>query len=233
LGRNGTFLVYRKLEQDVAGFWQFVQSKVGDGSPEMLGLASKFIGRWPSGAPVSLSPHHDDPALGDEDNFGFTPQDAQGFRCPIGAHMRRVNPRDSLQNDSPSDSYLTCSRHRIVRRGIDYGEPLFPLEMTNDGYAPADLQDDGKPRGLHFLALNACISRQFEFIQQTWCNSTFFQALFNDKDPIIGDNDGTTDMTIEETPYRWRIRSLPRFVSVKGSAYLFVPAISALRFMAS
>ena len=232
-GRNGSFLVYRKLAQDVAGFWGFIEEKAGGRSGEMIRFASKLVGRWPSGAPITLSPDGDDLRLADQNRFGFTPQDSDGDRCPIGAHIRRVNPRDSLQNDTPAESYLTCSRHRIVRRGISYGEPLFVLGMTNEGEAPAGLRDDGKPRGLHFVVLNASISRQFEFIQQTWCNNTQFQALFDEKDPIIGDNDGEGHMTMPGRPYRKRISDVRRFVSVKGAAYLFLPSISAMRFIAS
>jgi len=231
-GRNGSFLVYRKLEQDVAGFWNFIQEKAGPDSHEMLEMGAKFFGRWPSGTPLVLSPHRDDPRYSETDEFAYTELDLDGRRCPIGAHIRRSNPRDSLQNDSPSESYLTTSRHRLVRRGIIYGEPLFPLTMTNH-QAPIDLKDDGKPRGLHFIALNASTQRQFEFVQQTWCNDSEFHGLIDTSDPIVGGNDGKGIMTIEATPFRKRIHDMPRFVTVRAGVYFFMPGMAAMKYMAS
>jgi len=231
-GRNGSYLVFRKLEQDVAGFWNFVQQNAGPQSHEMIRLASKFIGRWPSGTPLSLSPTYDNPAFSETDEFSFMANDPDGYRCPVGSHIRRANPRDSLQNDTPAQSYLTNSRHRIVRRGISFGEPLFPLDMLNVGRAPVDVKDDGRSRGEHFIALNASIARQFEFIQQTWCNDAEFHALYDIKDPIVGGNDGTGGMAMPAKPYRKFVPNLPQFVRVRGGAYFFMPSMPSLRYMA-
>jgi deferrochelatase/peroxidase EfeB len=156
---------------------------------------------------------------------------AEGHGCPIGAHIRRANPRDALVNDAPAESFTTCSRHRIIRRGIPYGEPAFPPEAVQNHQAPVQLKDDGRRRGLHFIAINASIARQFEFLAQTWCNNPSFAVLFNDKDPIIGNNDGTSFMTIQSEPFRRRIAKMPRFVTTKGGAYFFLPSAAALRFL--
>ncbi len=244
LGRHGTYLVYRKLAQDVAGFWQFIEAHAEATAPAadprekqyaMRLLAAKMMGRWPSGAPLVLSPDRDDPALRNDNSFTYRPTDEDGYACPIGAHVRRVNPRDSLRRirDSLDESFRTSNQHRLLRRGVPYGEPLFgPMEIEHDR-VPLGLQDDGHPRGLHFFAINADIQRQFEFVQQTWIDNPKFNGLEDNKDPITGDNDGTGHMTIQRRPVRRRIRNVPRFVTVKGGAYFFLPSITAMRFLAA
>lgn len=238
-GRNGTYLVYRKLYQDVARFWRYVQSRVGeDGATgreaEMLRLAAKLMGRWPSGAPLVLAPDHDDPSLGYENDFMYRPTDPDGLACPIGAHIRRANPRDSFRRiaDTVEESIRTSNQHRILRRGFSYGPPLFPKEQVADGRAPAGLDDDGQPRGLHFMAVNTDIQRQFEFIQETWLNNGKFNGLYDNKDPFLGDNDGTGTMVIPRRPVRRRVGGVPRFVHVRGGGYLFMPGMTALRYLA-
>jgi len=101
LGRHGTFVVYRKLEQDVAGFWQFMRAEAarrqrGDDAEYVVWLAAKMVGRWPSGAPVVLAPDYDAPDLAANDAFGYA-GDPDGLACPVGAHVRRANPRDDLK----------------------------------------------------------------------------------------------------------------------------------------
>jgi Dyp-type peroxidase family len=231
-GCHGSYLVFRKLEQHVAQFWQFMENDADADPASMSRLASKCVGRWPSGAPLALTPDRDDPRLAEANRFTYAPEDAAGHGCPIGAHIRRANPRDTLINDSPAESITTCSRHRIIRRGIPYGEPAFPPAAVAPGHAPVHLKDDGQRRGLHFIALNGSIARQFEFLTQSWCNNPSFAALFRDKDPIIGSNDGTYFMTLQDSPVRKRIAGLPRFVTTKGGAYFFLPSLSALRFLA-
>lgn len=225
-GRNGSFLVWRKLRQDVAGFWQFLdaQTKNADGTSneyEKQLLAAKFIGRWLSGAPLTLAPERDDPALGANkqrnNNFLFMPTDAGGQGCPIGAHMRRANPRDSLQ-PNPRRSQVIADRHRLMRRGRPFEDAL---------------PDGSNAQGLIFIALNADLQRQFEFIQQTWLNSPKFGGLYDNKDPVAGDNDGTSTMTIQGAPVRRQIHGLPRFVTVRGGGYFFLPGLRALRFLAN
>lgn len=244
LGRNGTFLVYRKLRQDVVGFWRFCdeQTRNPDNSPnpsERTRLAAKIVGRWPSGAPLVLCPDNDDPALGGDpdrnNDFRFAQADAQGLRCPLGAHIRRSNPRDSLA-PGPAESLVMVNRHRLLRRGRPYGALLLD---------PLTESDDGGDRGLIFICLNANIARQFEFVQQTWLNDPTFHGLYDNKDPLVGDNrDGSLGtpvfpgpgdipcrFTIPELPVRRRINHVPRFVHVRGGGYFFLPGLRALRFL--
>ncbi|NES46494.1 MAG: peroxidase, partial [Moorea sp. SIO2C4] len=171
------------------------------------------------------------PEIQDKNQFKYLPEDKEGYRCPIGAHIRRSNPRDSFLDATPEDSFKLSNRHRIIRRGALYGEPLFPIGDIENGQLPVDIQDDGKPRGLHFFSINANIRRQFEFLQETWCNNPRFNSLYDSKDPIIGDNDGSGHMTIQRSLIRKRINNLPRFVTVKGGGYFFMPSITAMQFM--
>ena len=134
-GRNGSFLVFRQLSQDVPGFWKFVREKAAGDVQQGTWLASKMVGRWPSGAPMVLSPFSDNPALQDEDGFGFYDIDRYGFRCPFGSHMRRTNPRDSFPGASEKSS-VHGRHHRIIRRGRAYGPPLAGQEfIKGDGTA--------------------------------------------------------------------------------------------------
>ncbi|MGI9079547.1 MAG: Dyp-type peroxidase, partial [Acidimicrobiales bacterium] len=237
-GRNGTYLVYRKLHQDVAGFWRHVHDSVpraptGSRESAMAALAAKYLGRWPSGAPLVLAPDADDSTLGDRNDFMYRPIDPDGLACPVGAHIRRANPRDGFRRiaDTAEESIRNSNQHRILRRGISYGDPLFAKEEVERGHAPIDLVDDGRPRGLHFLAVNSDIQRQFEFVQETWLNNGNFNGLVDNRDPLVGDNDGSGTMTIQRRPVRRRVRDVPRFVHVRGGAYLFLPSITALRFL--
>ena len=235
-GRYGSYIVYRKLAQDVAGFWQFIAERGhgSDGSPNpetMSWIAAKFVGRWPSGTPLTLAPDKDNPQIQDKNRFKYLPEDREGLRCPVSAHIRRSNPRDSFLEDTPEESFKTSSRHRMIRRGALYGEPLYPLDDIENGQLPLGIEDDGKPRGLHFFCINTDIGRQFEFVQQTWINNPKFNALYDNRDPIVGDNDGSGHMEIPRCPIRKRILGMPRFVTVKGGGYFFLPSITAMRFL--
>lgn len=246
LGRNGTYLVFRQLAQNVALFRHFVDEATRGLNGQLDStasdrLAAKFVGRWQNGAPLVLSPDADDSALSDADDFGYRDSDAHGFKCPIGAHVRRSNPRDTLGPDGPS-ALKTANRHRILRRGRSYG------------HRPADPRvDDGIDRGLLFLCLNSDIERQFEFVQQTWINNPVFGGLNGEVDPLIGNisrtetspvnpiegnsekvgGDGDPVFTMQADPLRTRIHNLQRFVTVRGGAYFFLPGIQALRYLAS
>jgi deferrochelatase/peroxidase EfeB len=162
LGANGTYLVFRQIEQDVARFWNALDRATQGDAKRREWLAAKVVGRWPIGAPFTLqpdartdpSPNKDDPS----NDFSYRPADADGVACPLGAHIRRANPRDTLGND-PAVALTSARRHRLLRRGRAYGLPLVNR-----------LTDDGKERGLHFVCLNANLERQFEFVQQTWIN---------------------------------------------------------------
>jgi Dyp-type peroxidase family len=235
LGRNGSYLVLRQLGQDVRGFWGFLDgvTKRPDGSsdPERrLRLAAKMVGRWPSGAPLALSPDRDDPALATANDFGYFERDRWGARCPIGAHVRRTNPRDSLDpQPGTARSYEINRRHRLLRRGREYGDQVTPEEaLRGDG-------GDGsrEERGLHFICLNANIARQFEFVNHTWLNNPKFDGLYDDADPLVGPSQpyGGT-FTVQSEVVRERVTDVPRFVSVRGGAYLFLPGLAAIRYLA-
>ena len=134
LGRNGTYLVLRQLRQDVPGFWHYLESVTRnlDGPADrqaMVHLGARLVGRWPGGAPLVLSPDYDDPALSNATDFGYHARDPEGLRCPFGAHVRRSNPRDSLDPDPGSQASIDVgNRHRLLRRGREYG----PVATTED-----------------------------------------------------------------------------------------------------
>ncbi|MGC1295642.1 MAG: dyp-type peroxidase, partial [Alloacidobacterium sp.] len=163
LASNGTFMVYRKLHQNVGTFRQFLDKwgaryGAGDGFAREK-LASKFIGRWRDGTPVELSPDRPNSAIAQDPkqstNFTYG-NDAAGTRCPVGAHIRRVNPRDAFGFQG-----RLINRRRITRRGLPYG----PFALEGDARAAQDPSDlDATDRGVVFMALNASISRQFEFV---------------------------------------------------------------------
>ncbi len=247
LGINGSYVVYRKLQQEVAGFWQFMQREAAhesgaDRTDRAIELAARCVGRWPSGAPLVLAPEADDPRLGDRDDFLYR-ADPDGLACPIGSHIRRSNPRDDLKPYTAAQSLSMSGAHRLLRRARVFGPQLVdpavrrnPAGMRNRR-SVLERDDDGTPRGIHFFCVNASISRQFEFVQQTWCNNPRFGALTDNKDPIFGDNARTgqpsSHMTVPRLPIRQRTGPLPRFVTVKAGAYLFMPGLAALRFLAA
>jgi Dyp-type peroxidase family len=223
-GRNGSYLIVRQLEQDVAKFWGFLDSCTrgpqGSDPRARERLAAKFLGRWPGGAPLVKAPQADDPALKNDNDFGFD-ADRDGLLCPIGAHIRRANPRDGFARDGALQSTRRSNRHRILRRGRPYGP------------RPADpLVDDGASRGLIFICLNADIERQFEFVHQTWLNNATFSGLENEVDPLIGSQSSGAWMTIPQEPFRRRVKGIERYVTTKGGAYCFLPGRNALRCLA-
>ncbi len=245
LGRNGSYLVYRKLHQDVAGFWQFMAreaAREGDpGAARMVWLASKCVGRWPSGAPLTLAPDADHQGLADRDDF-FYEDDRDGLRCPLGAHIRRTNPRDVLNPYPRAQSLSMTEAHRLLRRGRAYGTPLFEsrqLQQTPGAdlfKTLANLQDDGQPRGVHFFCVNASLKSQFEFVQQAWCNNPRFGGLNDNVDPLTSSPrpaDSPSRMTIPREDGALRTNPLPQFVTVRAGAYMFLPSLTALRFLGS
>jgi Dyp-type peroxidase family len=228
VGLNGSYLVFRQLMQDVPGFWKYINAAAGVLWPgDRRGptrLASKFVGRWPSGAPLVLhpdrDPHGGTPQNQPENNFAYAAGDPDGHACPYGAHIRRSNPRDAL-GPTPKQAAESANRHRLLRRGRLYGDRI-----------KDPLQDDGVERGLHFICLNADIERQFEFVQQTWINNPVFGGLYSETDPLIGDQRPPSGMfTIQADPVRLRVPGLQAFVQVRGGGYFFLPGIRTLRFL--
>jgi len=220
IATNGSFLAFQKIYQDVAAFRRFLDEAAAKLELDVETVAAKLMGRWRSGAPLALAPTGDNPALVLDPHarnaFSYQTTDSDGFTVPIGSHIRRMNPRDSL-----TDSMTNVQRHRVIRRGVPYGPPL-----------PEGASDDGVDRGLMGFFFNASLSRQYEFIQQAWANDPKFNGLENDVDPIAGSHDGNGEFTIQHRPLRRRIQGLPRFTTVKAGAYFFMPGISALRALA-
>lgn len=227
-GRNGSYLVVRQLEQRVGEFWRYMLADRDAASA--VRLSSQMVGRWRNGAPLahfSKEPPAGDPAA---DDFDYS-KDPHGHRCPIGAHVRRVNPRDAVPMiPDPAKSFEETRRRRLLRRGRSYGASVdgFPSEIERMAKA-----DDGE-RGLFFLCFNADLESQFEFIQQSWVMSPKFGGLSNDADPLLSNPDagGKTDFTVQGERGSRRFRGLPSFVRVRGGAYLFMPGKRALEFLA-
>ena len=164
-GRNGTYLVCRQLAQDVAAFRRFL-SRAADAdhrTPAAEAVAARVVGRWRDGTLVGSDPR--EPAEASNE-FGFA-NDPYGFGCPIGAHLRRANPRDSFAADAMT-AFRSTNQHRLLRRGRPYG-PVLDEDRSDD---------DGRDRGLVFIGLNSDIERQFEFVQQNWINNSTFGRLY-------------------------------------------------------
>jgi Dyp-type peroxidase family len=226
LGRNGTFLVLRQLAQDVRGFWRYVAAAADEPSRETW-FAAKMVGRWPSGAPVTLSPDADDPLLATANDFTYHYADALGLSCPIGAHVRRAHPRDALDPaPGTARSVELDKRHRLLRRGREYGPPVPPELRT------AEDPPDDPERGIFFICLCANIGRQFEFVQHSWVNNPKFDDLYDEPDPMVGYHAaGANNFSIPQDPVRLRLKNIPQFVTTRGGAYFFLPGLRALRYL--
>jgi Dyp-type peroxidase family len=249
LTRNGTYLVVRKLEQHVVRFRDFLRTQAAvlgavpgiklPSSPRAAEdfLAAKMFGRWPDGSSLDLYPAA---RAGDKSNNFNYADDPEGTRCPLGAHVRRANPRASLGFGGN-----IVRRRRLIRRGIAYGKYLSEAAIEADA---------GDRRGIMFLAFNASISQQFEFVQQQWINygDDFNQG--NDTDPIAGNRFGGGRMVVPDQPFRrvengvgrmvipgdqrtarqsFLCADIPCFVTTKGGDYFFVPSLTGIRLIAA
>lgn len=255
IGRNGTYVVMRDLEQDVRGFWRFALERSGGDRDRADLLASAFVGRARSGEPLASGRRAGIEGIGtrsnDERLNGFTfDDDPTGARCPIGAHVRRANPRNA---DTPRPASNLVTRliatlglaphrfgedlssstrfHRVLRRGREYG-PALPTPQAFES-APAD----DPARGLIFICLNANIKRQFEFLQNAWLMGTKFGGLFNESDPLLGNRQPVAGVPATDTftlprvgDVAERVDGLPPFVTVRGGAYFFMPSLRVLRY---
>ncbi len=232
LASNGTFMVYRKLHQNVGTFRAFLDEwgaryGAGDAAAREK-LASKFIGRWRDGTPVELSPDAPDPAIAQDPqrstNFTFG-NDLDGARCPVGAHIRRVNPRDAFGFNG-----ALINRRRITRRGLPYG----PFCLEEDGCNAEER--DQVDRGVIFMALNASLSRQFEFVQQQWISYGNDARIGNEKDLLMAEHGPGEKYVVQgdRTPANPPLfcTRLPNFVELRGGEYFFLPSITALGMMA-
>ena len=254
LGRNGSYLVMRQLRQDVSGFWRFLDGQAGGNPVVREKLAEAMVGRTLSGEPLTLSPGQVVAGNGTApaaDLNAFTYEaDPQGLRCPLGAHIRRTNPRNAdLPPGAPGlvswlmrtlgfdgealrqDLVASTRFHRLLRRGREYGAAV-PLSQALTG------AQGGDETGLHFICLNANIGRQFEFVQGAWVMGTKFNGLSGESDPLLGhrlpyaDGSPTDGYSIQQAdgPDK-RLAGLPQFVTVVGGAYFFLPGIRALRYL--
>jgi Dyp-type peroxidase family len=216
LSRNGSYMAYRRLQEHVGRFREFLRQH-GQTREEQEFVAAKLMGRWRSGAPLVLAPEKDDPALGADlqrnNDFNYKQMDPYGYAVPLGSHMRRMNPRDTAAN---------MNRHRMIRRGATYGPPL-----------PENAPEDGVERGIAAFLICASLIRQYEFAQSVWANDKSFHELGNERDPIMGNQDGTLEYKIPKRPIRKKITGLPAFTTVRGGAYFFLPGMNALKYLAT
>jgi Dyp-type peroxidase family len=229
LGRNGTYMVYRELAQDVAAFRHYLDQQAKRWDLTSTAVAAKMIGRWPNGLPLVVTPDEPDPAVTLDRNdprlndFGYR-SDPDGTRCPLGAHIRRVNPRDGMDFGNGLDFGDRLSRrHRMIRRGMTYGPP----------FEEAPEQE----RGLAFICFVASIRRQFEFVQAQWCNDGNAFGIGVECDALIGrevpgaDHGEPAKMTVPGTPARF-LSPLPDVVRTAGGEYFFLPSLQGLRALA-
>jgi deferrochelatase/peroxidase EfeB len=214
--------------QDCDGFEAFLTSASAATGMDREMIAAKLCGRWRNGKPLSLapdSPHADLPPE-QYNHFDYAPTEAlpdiyddrKGYRCPIGAHIRRMNRRHSVV---AGNSGL---KRRIIRRGLPYGPPHDPATPH-----------DGIERGLLGLFIGVSIQDQFEFVMSDWANKgTFAPGLRDTRDPILGDNahDDAAFLVPREGQKPLRLTGLTRFVTVRGGAYCFLPSATGLRHIA-
>ena len=215
---DGSFLVVRRLHQDVPGWWAQSES-----AGSTLGLPSeefgaKLVGRWRSGVPTAVDPNSDPrsgPDLSTDNNFDFS-NDPNGSNTPLCAHIRKVNPRAGV---GPGQDAV--GQHRILRRGIAFGDPFDPAAGKDHG--------PDAPRGLVFACYQASIGQQFEFVQQAWADQAAFPAAAAGPDPVIGPAGAGTVVV----PGGSQSVSFGRFVAVQGAVYAFTPSLPTLGLLAS
>ncbi len=234
LGLNGGFAVFKMIETDVVGFEKFLQSNKDKIDPELL--AAKMCGRWRNGVPLALSPDTDSPPEGltpeQLNNFEYVNADGsgdpRGIRCPVGAHMRRINPRGQPVTGQgvPGGSNNT---HRLIRRGLPYGPTYDPTQPY-----------DGIERGLLGYFINSNIEKQYEFVLGHWVNDSEFAGAVRlnpkSKDPMIGTQDPAESIFVIPWPNGAppiKVTGLATFVKTRAAAYCFLPSITAIKFIAS
>lgn len=223
-GRNGSFLVVRQFEQHADDFHAYcalaAKTKAKEHDDPAITprwIAAKMMGRWHDGSSLVRNPEGR-PGRAADNNFSFGAEDPQGHRCPLGAHIRRANPRDSLGDDHETQIAIG-KRHRILRVGRTYEQPG---------------EKGGKPeKGLLFACLNVDIERQYEFMQQTWVSAGSFHDLPGEKDPSIGSSIGQNRFSIPTWEGGMVLKDMPSFVTTRGGGYFFMPSRSALRYLLS
>ncbi|HEY6970524.1 MAG TPA: peroxidase [Candidatus Angelobacter sp.] len=264
LGLNGSYVVIRTLKQDVRGFWQFLDKVAGSRRLQRYQLAEAMVGRTlGDGAPLVPVSSSSMAGVGNRGDEATRKQDVRlnqftygadpaGTACPFGAHIRRANPRNADipggpqgwlmhlihilgfgNKDLRADLVSSTRFHRLLRRGREFGEKLDP----DDALHPAPENDS--ERGLQFVAVNANIQRQFEFIQNAWIVRTKFDGLTEESDPLLGNREPVPGCPFANTfslpqngRVRRRIMDVPQFITVLGGAYFFLPSLRALRYIA-
>jgi Dyp-type peroxidase family len=230
---SGSFVVFRRLRQNVAAFRAFTATGVSGATSVLAGteLAAKMMGRWPDGAPVETDPTTDPGPGNDTNDFSYA-ADPQGLNCPVWAHVRKANPRDTSElAGTPDDP----TRRRMTRRGIPFGPPLPDTATT----------DDGVPRGLHFFCVVADLERQFEFVQANWLNNRNFPLGTpppspgpygppasnppNGPDPVVGEHDNTAKCLLAESSGQVQFPVPNEFVQVTAGEYFFLPSVAAIQ----
>ncbi|MFZ1814221.1 MAG: hypothetical protein WBO55_05835 [Rhizobiaceae bacterium] len=213
---NGTFIVFRKLQQNVAALQSFLRKERGDDVLAREKLAARMMGRWKNGTSLVRYPDYPGKLGADGErrinDFLYAAEDPGGLKCPLGSHARRSNPRDSGGRDE-------VRRHRLLRRSIAYGGSLIEDEH----------EDDGEPRGILFIALCSRIDVQFEVVQAEWINGGEFLGQAGlARCPITGNNGGSVQDSFLEPGAIAPVVRLPAFVETRGGDYFFAPSLSAL-----
>jgi Dyp-type peroxidase family len=253
--RNGSFLVFRRLRQDVGLFWRTMRQEAdrlrslpgfGDMTDEKL--ASRIVGRWPSGAPVNRVPDGDDKKLGENSNsnnyfrfdsdaaplplvsgrdpFPQSKADPAGITCPWAAHIRKVNTRDSSSDTGGRDS--TYAR-RLLRVGIPFGKPL------QNRYAEQQDDPERGERGLLFLSIQASIEDQFEFLLVRWMGDPTRPKSPGGHDLLVGQNSAAGQNRVRRCAIfgaaveQAEVSTSAQWIIPTGGGYFFVPSLSALR----
>ncbi len=210
--RNGSFFAFRMLKQDVIRFEQFLTAESERTGLNRELLAAKLLGRWRNGKPLTLAQTVDSELpVALYNDFDYS-ADAEGYRCPFGAHIRRANPRDDAVASSAG------TKHRLIRRGMPYGPMLNPL------------QPDGIERGLLGLFICVNLHDQFEFVMKNWINLSGFNGNLaaDHRDPLVGSQNESREFVIPGREDDTSVQ-LSQFVTTRGAAYCFLPSITALR----
>ena len=236
-GLNGSYLAVREIDQDVAAFKEFdVPLAAPSACPLGVTIAEKLMGRRKDdyGTPLGWTGTGCPLTDSEADAFRYRVDDANGFLTPRGSHIRRVNPRDTLGHDVQS-GIKSAKLHRLLRRGRPYCEVL--NSKGNDGKADVKEASNSETvaaavrQGLFFIAINADLERQFEFIYQRWLRNPRFAGLENEDDPILGTVSGAKRFAVPALPLG-ESTSLKSFTTTRGGGYFFLPGLKALKFIA-
>lgn len=242
-GRNGSFLAVRQFVQHVEDFEEYTErqarllnraygpARLKEAAGEDVTadwVAAKMVGRWQDGRPLVGNPTNKN-LFNDkypDNDFSYGRDDPRGQGCPLGAHIRRANPRDSLEPGDPLEREIV-KRHSILRRGRAYFyDPRKQDYVTGEPKGPCE-------KGLLFVALCADVERQFEMMQQSWLGFRSFHGLRNEVDPITARRRQPESciFTIPTGSGPLRLSEFKGFVDVVGGGYFFLPSRSALRYL--